>query len=579
MFGVVSCMVTVFALVTDGRQILLCQNNKNGEWEYTFPSVSTPTLVGAKRKLKKQINDSGIQFSFDREIYNQINNGDENHVILCYVTRYTSLAESGNYTWIENNKLKDIPFNDRKVHSSKAVLKYIRERLDVVDEVKTKIELLNQQSGITLNYAEKINGLQIFISAPGFSCPFSFLFAFDFVNAEELEFNVSWILNRSMASGDKSDIYILFSETMGIILKLFFKEPVVVAMLGHCFVEGEIGGARLLFESSTNSKIINRDEIVDRIAFLFEVFKIAMSLHGELIGSISYKNIAKTNEEISKCFGKDNFNFVVREEHACYYSDRLECVYIDNGLYDPDRLLSGYSYELISGTHGKILVQKIKDFTFLNYIDEDDWKTVQEIIKRRNIIDYKLLAQSNKLYIIVDKEIWVINGWFHHAIAELEKGDVLERNKREQVLLLANREFSWKYPLNYGRFEELCADLLEQIKPNARIRLAGDANNADGGRDILVYNPDDTLHICQCKAYQRNVGKSDVQDIRDTIEFHGATGFHLMVSSRITSPLIKHLELLKPKYAVDWWTEREIFNYLRRYPYIADRYIDILEIK
>lgn len=52
-----------------------------------------------------------------------------------------------------------------------------------------------------------------------------------------------------------------------------------------------------------------------------------------------------------------------------------------------------------------------------------------------------------------------------------------------------------------------------------------------------------------------------------------------MVSSRITSPLIKNLEILKQKYAVDWWTEREIFNYLRRYPFIADRYRDILEIK
>jgi hypothetical protein len=572
-------MVNISALITDGQQILLFQNDKNEKNEYALPSVCASTLVGAKRKLKKLINNLGIQFFFNREIYSAFNNGDDNCAFLCYVTSYTSLSKNEDYIWIEINKFKDVALKDMEAHSSQAVFKYIRERLDVIDAVKAKIRFLNQQSGLTLSFSEKLNGVQIFIYAPRLICPFSYHFSFDFVNEEEVEFNVDWILNRSVAPGDKSDIYIFFSETMGMLLKLFLQEPVVVTMFGNCFVKGEIGGASLSFESNKYSEIINKHEIVERIALLFEVFKIAMSLHGELIGSISHKNIVKNNDEILKCFGKENFNFVFREEHACYYNDHLECIYIDNGLYDSDKLFSGYSNEVISGTHGKILVQKIKDFTFLNYIDADDWKTVQEIIKRRKIIDYKLLAQSNKLYVIANKEIWVIDGWFHHTIAELEKEDILDRNKREQALLLANREFSWKYPLNYGRFEELCADLLEQIKPNARIRLAGDANNADGGRDILVYNPDDTLHICQCKAYQKNVGKSDVQDIRDTIEFHGATGFYLMVSSRITSPLIKNLEILKQKYAVDWWTEREIFNYLRRYPFIADRYRDILEIK
>ena len=63
-----SCMVNISALITDGQQILLFQNDKNEKNEYALPSVCASTLVGAKRKLKKLINDLWIQFFFNREI-------------------------------------------------------------------------------------------------------------------------------------------------------------------------------------------------------------------------------------------------------------------------------------------------------------------------------------------------------------------------------------------------------------------------------------------------------------------------------------------------------------------------------
>ena len=572
-------MVSISVIISNGYQFLMYKSIESEKTEHSFPFVKTPTLLGAKRKLKKDIKNIGVSFFFDKEIHSETQSEEMHYVFLCRANEYMFSLKDDHYIWVDIEKIKEIALDDTYKRTNEIVLKYLEARQELIYQIEEKINSFHDQSIVKLEFSKKLNGLQIFINTPEFRCAYSYLVAFDFVNENELEYSINWILNSSIAPGDKSDIYILFSETMAIILKLFLHEPVCVAMFGHCFVDGEIGGAQIAFESDGYSGRISKNEIVKRIVFSFEVFNMVMGVHGGLIGSISHNNIENTDEDILKCFNKQYVNYVCREEHACYYDNRMECIYIDNGIYDANELFKGYSYEIITGTHGKILVQKTREFTFLNYIDNDDWDIVQKIIKRRKIVDYKLLAQSNKLYVIANKEIWVINGWFHHTIAELEKEDVLDRNKREQALLLANREFGWKYPLNYGRFEELCADLLEQIKPSARIRLAGDANNADGGRDILVYNSDDTLHICQCKAYQRNVGKSDVQDIRDTIEFHGATGFHLMVSSRITSPLIKHLELLKPQYAVDWWTEREIFNYLRRYPYIADRYRDILEIK
>ena len=572
-------MVRISVIISNGYQFLMCKSIESGKTEYSFPITETPTLLGAKRKIKKDIKNIGVSFFFGKEIYNETQGETMHYIFLCHANEYTFSPKGDNYIWVDFEKIKKIQLNNADNQTNEIVLKYIDVRQELIHQIEEEINSLHDQSSVTLEFSKKLNRLQVFINTPDFRCAYSFLVTFDFVKKDELEYSINWILNNTIAPGDKSDVYILFSETMAIILKLFLYEPVCVEMFSHYYLEDEIGGAQIVFESDEYSGKISKNEIVKHIVGFFEVFNMVMGLHGTLIGSISHNNVENNNSAIMKCFNAQYMRYVCREEHSCYYDDRVECIYINNGVYDANKLLDGYSYEIIAGLHGKILVQKRRKCTFLNYIDNDDWDILQKIIKKRKIVDYKLLAQSNKLYVIVDKEIWVINGWFHHTIAELEKEEVLDRCKREQALLLANREFRWRYPLNYSRFEKLCADLLEQIKPSARIRLAGDANNADAGRDILVYNPDNTLHICQCKAYQKNVGKSDVRDIRDTIEFHGATGFHLIVSSMITSPLIKHLEGLKQKYSIDWWTEREIFNYLRRYPFIADRYIDILDIK
>ena len=119
------------------------------------------------------------------------------------------------------------------------------------------------------------------------------------------------------------------------------------------------------------------------------------------------------------------------------------------------------------------------------------------------------------------------------------------------------------------------------------VRLLGRSKCPDGGRDLLIWKVvrtgDDSfgseLVIGQCKAYKHSVNKSDVRDIRDTIENNNAVGFHLYVSSSITAPLADSLVKLKEKYKSDWWTEREIFHRLRQNSDIADRYTDILEVE
>ena len=71
------------------------------------------------------------------------------------------------------------------------------------------------------------------------------------------------------------------------------------------------------------------------------------------------------------------------------------------------------------------------------------------------------------------------------------------------------------------------------------VRLMGKTNEADGGRDLLItkrrklHSDEKYIVIGQCKAYQNSVGKSQVTDIRDMLDYYDAKGFFLASCSLI----------------------------------------------
>ena len=109
-------------------------------------------------------------------------------------------------------------------------------------------------------------------------------------------------------------------------------------------------------------------------------------------------------------------------------------------------------------------------------------------------------------------------------------------------------------------YEEL-RELLKQEKGVQWIRRASVSKERDGGKDLIAEwatppltgqvikegnNPFTVRRvIVQCKASKRSVGKSQVQDIRDTIEHHNAQGYFLVVSSQVATSLTDHLLALK----------------------------------
>lgn len=179
---------------------------------------------------------------------------------------------------------------------------------------------------------------------------------------------------------------------------------------------------------------------------------------------------------------------------------------------------------------------------------------------------------------------------------ENEREKIHKRHEKESSLLFPLTNFQWNSQINDAEFESLILDLLKREPGVHRARLVSVAKERDGGKDILCEwfttptrideiseeTPPAILRrvIVQCKAYGKSVGKSDVRDIRDTVEHHEASGYFLAVSSQITTTLTDHLDLLRRrgKIWVDWWTRNELEERLSKHQDIAHKYPNIVQL-
>ncbi len=178
-----------------------------------------------------------------------------------------------------------------------------------------------------------------------------------------------------------------------------------------------------------------------------------------------------------------------------------------------------------------------------------------------------------------------------------EIGKIRKRRALESKLLFPITTFRWCENINGDEFELFISEILSLETGVKWLRKVSTGREPDNGRDLIAewrtppllgqilaseQNPYTDRHIIvQFKGFKKNVGKSDVTDIRDTIEHYNAQGYFLAVSSYLTSPLTEHLEKLRNggRYWVDWWTRSEIEEKLRMYPDIAARFPNIVEVR
>lgn len=571
-------MVNIACLISNGYDILI---NSTDQDSNLLPECSAKSIESAKKIITDRLGDERVLFDFDEILYETDNNGPCHQILyLCHAYQWTNQAEENSYRWIEVRELEGKHFSSAYKELANAANSYLARREKILSKIKSEIEKIHNQSQVKIVIGEQVDKTIFWLRHSKIYVPFCLEIDFLFNGEDTVDFRIRWRASRQYAPGDKSDLYMLFSETMALLLKLF-DEPVFVSTYNYLDLKPEINGAEIIFEGNDYSGTIAESDFADKIIDSFEFFNFILDVHGRIFGTISNDLIDGEDKSIIEYLGGDS-NYIIRKESSCYYNSSIGYISLLNNYYDYNNLTQPYSYELLTGINGTLLFSSFSDQTlFTNYIAKEIMDKVNEVINHFTINQYTLICQSNRLYLLSSNYIWIFAGDYHHSNVAKEERLILDRQAKENALLHVNREFKWIFPVNPARFEQLIADIIEYKQPDSIVRLVGKTNNPDGGRDIIIRKSQGEarmLTICQCKAYQGSVNKTHVTDIRDMLDYYEASGFLLAVTSDVTAPLIDYLMSLSKKYKVDWWTKREIFKTLRQYPSLVDAYQDIVSV-
>lgn len=77
-------------------------------------------------------------------------------------------------------------------------------------------------------------------------CPFIFSIDYSFESKDNIQFMYSWRIARMYTEGDKSDLYVLFTNLMSIFLKCIFQKNIYIDYLSF-FSSIEISAASIIF--------------------------------------------------------------------------------------------------------------------------------------------------------------------------------------------------------------------------------------------------------------------------------------------------------------------------------------------
>lgn len=184
------------------------------------------------------------------------------------------------------------------------------------------------------------------------------------------------------------------------------------------------------------------------------------------------------------------------------------------------------------------------------------------------------------------------------GLAQFSKArDTWQRESFELAAFFnSGTQWEWLTSPDPARMEELIEALLSEEPGLQWVRSAGPTFDRDQGRDhVAMWLTPPGLHreghirnnvpppvrlrrvVVQVKTRTKSVSKADVTDVRDTVEHHSADGFLLIAYPGWTSGLFDYLEALSAKGIwVDCWGRSQLEERLRRTPYVAQRFPDLV---
>lgn len=427
---------------------------------------------------------------------------------------------------------------------------------------------------------------------------------------EALVFSI-WVsvkTNEFMFEGDRSDCTDVISTIMAISISMIDNIEISLLDMSHPVgIEGEIYGRILAFMDSKIIKSNFQDKgFTEQLDRIISVTVTANMILCALVNLEPYCNdIVKLSYEefnlgINSILGEDAnnlaCNYIKRknEDWEWWYNEKLGISSINFKNEIGEKLLDlmlGEEILFIEGVNRDIISYRDRTYT----IDKEKFEYAKRILNHYQEDKYNIIAISNKFFVISPHNIIPIfdKCGFDSVIEEKEL--IRERRKLEDKILFGESIFEWNRKIDGGRFEDLIREILSKEMYISRVRKAGPTNQPDNGLDLIIeyidfnnkkYSDNESPFeikkiIGQCKAYKDTVGKSDVRDIRDTLDYYNADGYWLFVSSQISIHLSEYLQKLRDNndLLIDWWNRAEIEEVLKNYPEIINKYKDIFIVE
>ncbi|CAI2768161.1 restriction endonuclease [Flavobacterium collinsii] len=408
-----------------------------------------------------------------------------------------------------------------------------------------------------------IDGLTLFLSIEEHKVSFYFL-----VRTHDVVYH-----------GDRSDIHIVLSLMLAAFLKIKAKISCSLFDIPHPAVDDEIWGRYIYPEQYKDSSSDNAAFIENLLLVLFEWRQSFWDLIGcpcreclereNITNNRDHHHIESNLADYTASLSHYNMGSRTRPPYSFVYDiDNDVTIIKSKKLIAYLRViisLFNYSPQKITGINGDILI----DSYIYNFCGYKSLKKIEKIYKivsshKNDEINHFIVLEN---FIINVKEDYIIAKSVSSGINAFkeEKELIRQRHNLESSVLFPIPVFEWIINPCPAQFELLIKNLLERDVKVKRVRIAAPTNQGDKGRDLIIeWETIDKNHgfngavppaqiikvVGQCKAGNASVGKSKVQDIRDTIEHHDADGFFLAVSTQITYPLTETLEKLNQNFGL-----------------------------
>ncbi|HBG69677.1 MAG: hypothetical protein A2W93_12070 [Bacteroidetes bacterium GWF2_43_63] len=467
----------------------------------------------------------------------------------------------------------------------------IRERIkEICDSFSFFIEESNENSYRI--FTGEIDGVTLFLN----------------FNEDKLSFYFLVRTSDVVYSGDRSDLHIVISLMLASFLKIKANISCSIFDIAHPLIDDEIWG-RYIYPSQYEDSSIN---ILDFIENLFSMLLEWRYSFWMLIGCPCQKCMEEENLINERDYYSEsnligytatitryNAGSRIRPSYSFVYDiDNDITIIKSKSLIDYlKRLMTLFDYnpQKIRGINGDIYIDSTT-YNFASHSALNEIANILTSIDRFQRIDVDSLIVIENFVISIGEDYIIAKSLSSGLDAfKLEKEFIRERHNLEASILFPIPLFEWIENPCPAQFELLIKSLLERDVKVKRVRIASPTNQGDNGRDLIIdweiveknqtFNetkpPSRILKIVgQCKASNTTIGKSKVQDIKDTIEYHDATGFFLAVSTQITNPLTEALEKLNRKQLwTDWWNRDDIEFRLNQNQDLIPKFDKVVKIK